>query len=179
MDEALARILDDGYLDDLASLSVAELRARRTDCQTVENKLSYLRRLVQGRHDIVSGEISRRAGGGDPDDVADLVGKLPDILSDRIRGPGGGRMPTSFEPGELRGELVDRLEDLREAVPLDSPGSLPDADLAHAAEALADLEEEVSGLRRTMFDRIDTIENELVGRYRAGEARVDDLLSGR
>lgn len=88
-------------------------------------------------------------------------------------------MPTSFEPGDIRGELVDRLETLAEAVPLDTPGSLPDEDLAHAAEALADLEHEVSTLRRTMFDRIDTVENELARRYQAGEARVDDLLSGR
>ena len=179
MDADLARILDDGYLDGLSRRSVAELRSSRAECQTIENKLSYLRRLVQGRHDIVSGEIARRAGGGDPDDVSELVGKLPDILSDRIRGPGGGRMPTSFEPGDIRGELVDRLETVAEAVPRDTPGALPDEDLAHAAEALADLEHEVSTLRRTMFDRIDTVENELARRYQAGEARVDDLLSGR
>lgn len=178
MEADLARILDESYLDRLSARSVAELRSSRAECQAVENKLSYLRRLVQGRHDIVSGEIARRAGGGDPDDFSELVGKLPDILSDRIRGPGGGRMPTSFEPGDIRGELVDRLEALDEAVPLDAPGSLPDEDLAHAARSLADLEQEVSRLRRTMFDCIDTIENELVSRYRAGEARVDDLLSG-
>ena len=57
MDAELERILVEDYLDGLAAIGAAELRSRRGECQVVETQLSYLRRLVQGRHDIVTSEI--------------------------------------------------------------------------------------------------------------------------
>lgn len=177
MDRELERILDDEYLAGLSERSVAELRSLRAQCQALETKLSYLRRLAQGRHDIVTGEIERRSNGGDPDDVAGLVERLPEILADRTRGSGPGRLSTSLEPGELSGVLVDRFEAIAEAIPFDAPDAISDVALAEAAEQFASLEGEVSGLRRAMFERIDTVESELTRRYRDGEARVDDLLA--
>ena len=79
MDAALNRVLANDYLADLGGRSVADLRSLRAECQTVENKLSYLRRLVQGRLDIVTGEQERRKGGGDPGDTADLIERLPEL----------------------------------------------------------------------------------------------------
>ena len=177
MDRELERILDDEYLSGLSARSVAELRSLRAQCHSLETKLSYLRRLAQGRHDIVTGEIERRRGGGDPDDVAGLVERLPEILADRSRGSGPGRLSTTLEPGELSGVLVDRFEAIAEAIPLDAPDAITDEHLVEAAEQFAALEGEVSGLRRAMFERIDTVESELTRRYRDGEARVDDLLA--
>lgn len=171
MDQELNQVLATDYLSDLADRPVAELRALRAECQAVETKLSYLRRMVQGRHDIISGEIQRQMGGGDPADVSGLVERLPEILSDRIRGPGSGRLPATFEPGEIDGQLVDRLDEI------DSAWAAPDPDLDSVAAELAALETELSDLRRSMFDRIDTIEGELTGRYRDGKAQVDDLLT--
>jgi phage host-nuclease inhibitor protein Gam len=84
-----------------------------------------------------------------------------------------------MEPGELSGSLVDRLERITEAVPVDgSADGVPDEQLAAAAVELGDLEQEVSSLRRAMFDRIDAVQAELTRRYRDGEAQVDDLLAG-
>lgn len=171
MDQELNQVLATDYLSDLADRPVAELRALRAECQAVETKLSYLRRMVQGRHDIISGEIQRQKGGGDPADVSGLVERLPEILSDRIRGPGSGRLPATFEPGEIDGRLVDRLDEI------DSAWAAPDPDLDRVAAELAALETELSDLRRSMFDRIDAIEGELTGRYRDGKAQVDDLLT--
>lgn len=177
MDDDLARILADGYMASISSLPLPDLRARRSECQVVETKLSYLRRLVQGRHDIATGEIERRRGGGSPEDVADLVERLPEILADRLHAPGAGRMPTSLEPGEEEGRLFDELAAITDAALLDTPDQVTDGDLARAAEQLAALELEVSSLRRQMFDRIDTIQAELTRRYRDGETTVDDLLA--
>ena len=39
-------ILAPDYLDGLTSVSIEEVRARRTTCQAIEVSLSYLRRLV-------------------------------------------------------------------------------------------------------------------------------------
>lgn len=177
MDRDLERILGDGYLAGLADRSVSELRILRVECQDVETKLSYLRRLVQGRHDIVTGEQARRQGGGDPDDVAGLVERLPEILADRTRGAGSGLPPSALEPGEITGALVDRFDSIAEAIPLDAPHAMADEALATAATELEALEGEVSGLRRSLFDRIDAIKAELMRRYRDGEAHVDDLLT--
>ncbi|WP_426574360.1 aerial mycelium formation protein [Aquihabitans sp. McL0605] len=178
MDPELDRILADDYLDGLADLSVAQLRALRGECQAVETQLSYLRRMVQGRHDIVTGEIDRRGRGGDRYDVSDLVDRLPEILADRIHAPGPGRLPPTMEPGELSGELADRLTEITERVPIESPGEADDEALAAVATELSELEHEVSGFRRRLFDRIDALQAEITNRYRSGEAQVDDVLSG-
>ncbi len=178
MDTELDRILADDYLAGLEARPVAELRALRGECQTVETQLSYLRRMVQGRHDIVTGEIDRRGHGGDPYDVSDLVDRLPEILSDRIHAPGPGRLPANMEPGELTGRLADRLVEITDRVPIESPGDADDEPLSQVATDLSELEHEVSGFRRQLFDRIDALQAEITRRYRSGEARVDDVLSG-
>lgn len=177
MDRQLELILDESYLDGLDLRSVSELRTARAECQAVETQLSYLRRMVQGRHDIVAGEVERRRRGGDPVDVHALVEQLPEILSDRVRSAGSGRLPISIEAEEPSGALVDRLDRVAASVPLDSPDEASEAQLADVAEQLAGLEGEISSLRRAVFERIDALEAELTRRYRDGLANVDDLLA--
>jgi hypothetical protein len=178
MDTELDRILADDYLDGIATVPVARLRELRSECQAVETQVSYLRRMVQGRHDIVTGELARRSRGGDRFDVADLVERLPEILADRIHAPGPGRLPSGMEPGELEGTMVDRLDEITERVPIESPGHADDEQLRAVAADLEALEHEVSACRRRLFDRIDALQTEITRRYRDGDARVDDLLSG-
>ena len=120
----------------------------------------------------------RRSPGGDRYDVSDLVDRLPEILSDRIHAPGPGRLPPNMEPGELSGVLADRLADITQRVPIESPGEADDEALTDVAAELSQLEHEVSGFRRQLFDRIDALQAEITRRYRSGEARVDDVLSG-
>ena len=176
MDAELQRILEPDFLGDLAHRSVAEVRALRETCQSVETQLSYLRRLVQGRHDIVTGELDRRRHGGATDDVHGLVERLPEILADRIHAPGPGRLPVGMEPGELTGTLVDRLEAIGEVVSVDAAATT-DEQLEEAATQLTALEHEVSGLRRQLFDRIDALQTEITRRYKDGEANVEDILA--
>ncbi len=177
MDRQLELILAEGFLDGVDQRSVTELRSARAECQGVETQLSYLRRMVQGRHDIVAGEVERRRRGGDPVDVHALVEQLPEILSDRVRSAGPGRLPISIEAEEPSGALADRLQRVTAGVPIDSPDEASEEQLADVAEQLAELEAEISGLRRAVFDRIDALEAELTRRYRDGLANVDDLLA--
>ena len=178
MDAELDRILDDHYLDGLEGRSMVQVRELRAECQAVETQLSYLRRLVQGQHDIVTGEITRRQGGGDPDDVHGLVERLPEILADRIHAPGPGRLPVGMEPRELSGSLAERLDAITATVQLESTGAASVDDLLGVAGELETLEQDVSSLRRALFDRIDPLQAEITRRYKAGEAHVDDLLTG-
>ena len=165
MDNDLERLLDPGYLDDLAARDPDQLRAMRAEAQRVEAKLSYLRRLVQGRLDIVEAELERRAGGAAPDDLSSLVDLLPQILADRGRAPGPGRLPTNLVPpddDDLTDEL-DRISNL---------ASLPDlsvAELEEVSERLKTLERQVSTRRRAMFGVIDSLQAELASRYEHGD----------
>ncbi len=176
MDTEIDRILAVGYLGDVARRPIAEIRNLRLECQSVETQLSYLRRVVQGRHDIVAGELDRRRDGGDPKDLASLVDQLPQILADRIHSPGLGRLPQTLQPGDVSGRLFDRMESIVTENHLTTFLELSNAQLATIATELEALEREVSKLRRAMFDRIDALQAELTRRYRDGEANVEELL---
>lgn len=178
MDQELDEILDPSYLEGIEELSVAEIRSRRATCQDVETALSYLRRLAQGRLDIVSTELDRRSAGGDPGNLEDLIDRLPEVLSDRTRGPGSGHLPQTLAPGPVEGALVEELAGMEvEARLTDLPG-VADAWLEATRDRLVEFDHKVSGLRRALFDRIDTLQDELGRRYRTGEASVDRLIAG-
>ena len=55
----LSRLLDPTYLDDVDGLSLDDIRRMRAECQEAEASLSYLRRLIQGRMDIVHAYLER------------------------------------------------------------------------------------------------------------------------
>jgi hypothetical protein len=176
MDDHTARILEPSYLDDLRSRSIEDVRAMRGECQAVETGLSFLRRLVQGRLDIVDAELVRRREGGDPADLSALIDQLPEILADHLRAPGNGRLPSSLSPGTPDAELASRLDALVTEFDLDAIGDLDDERLRSARDGLTDLEVEVSTRRRALFDRIDALQAELTRRYKSGEASVESLL---
>ena len=161
----LERLLDPGYLEDLSARDATELRAMRAEAQHIEAKLSYLRRLVQGRLDIVSAELERRAAGAAPGDLSALVDLLPQILADRGRAPGPGRLPTNLVPPDDE-DLTDELD--RAA----NLGSLPDLSveqLEEVSERLKALEGTVSRQRRALFAVIDSGQAELATRYEHGD----------
>jgi hypothetical protein len=178
MDAELDRLLDPAYPGELAGRDLAEIRAMRAECQEVETGLSLLRRMVQGRLDIVGAELARRAEGGDPGDLSDLVARLPELLSDRTRSSGPGRLPQLLAPAELDPALEAELDAIASAGSLADLPSLPDDELDRIAGALGELEARVSGQRRALFERIDALQGEITRRYRDGEATVQGLLDG-
>lgn len=173
----LATVLGDGYLGDLGARPVAEIRSMRADCTRIETGLSYLRRLVQGRVDIVSAEFERRGRGDAPAGLPELIGQLPEIFSEQRRPGGVGRLPATLDVPEVDAALGVRLEELAGPGRLASLLDLTDAELDELRTALEHLEQEVSDHRRTLFDRIDRLQAELTERYRTGEASVEALLT--
>lgn len=169
-------VLAAGREDDLTAASLPEIRSMRDECRRVEDKVSYLRRLVQGRLDIISSELRRRAEGGTPGDLPSLVEQLPEILSDRVRGPGAGRLPSSTLPPEDDEDLVAELDAIVPPGTLDSLPALSDEDAKALADDFGDLERRVSERRRELFARIDALQAELARRYKSGEATVGVVL---
>ncbi len=172
----LDRLLSDDYLGDLSALSLADIRARRAECQQVEVSLSYVRRLAQGRLDIVHAELERRSGGSSRD-LAGLIDQLPDILAGRVRNPGPGRLPVFMTPDvEEAKELADELDAVAGADQLGRLTSLSDAEVSALAESLGQLESRISAQRRALHERIDVLQGEIIARYKSGQASVDNLL---
>jgi hypothetical protein len=169
-------LLDPGYLGDLTTRPMDQVRAMRTECQEVETGLSLLRRIVQGRLDIVGLELTRRAEGGEPADLTALIAQLPAVLSERTHAPGVGRLPQLMAPGELPVDLETELDGIVDAAQMSDLPSLEDTALRALADELDAYEHKVSGQRQALFDRIDALQAEITRRYKTGEATVDALL---
>lgn len=161
-------------LGSVESWAIEDVRSARARLQEVETGLSYVRRVVQGRLDIVNAELARRRDGGDPGDLRSLIDDLPSILGEHLRAPGVGRLPTGVGEGTVDPELEARLAEV--AVVSDDLPELPTDALEALGERLAELEREVSDRRRDLFASIDTLQAELTRRYRTGEADVESLL---
>jgi hypothetical protein len=173
----LTRLLDDGYLGTLADRPVDEIRTMRLECVEVETGLSFLRRMVQGRLDIVASEQHRRAEGGDPTGLPELIGQLPEIFTEQRRPGGSGRLPQSLEAPEVDADLVAELDRIAGPSVLAGLPDVGDDEVAALEDELRRLEHTISGYRQQMFERIDALQAELTDRYRTGEASVDTLLT--
>ncbi len=171
-------LLGEDYLVGLHEMSLDEIRERRAQSWEAEDALSVLRRMVQGRLDIVHAELGRRAGGDQGADIAHLVEQLPEILSEGGRSAQGrGRLPTNLAPDLNYRKLTAELDRI---IDVDTSGGLPHMDeqrVRGIAEALEDLERNVSSRRRAVQERIDALQAEVVRRYKSGDADVDGLLS--
>lgn len=163
------------YVDGLEELAIEDLRSRKASCERVEGELSYLRRLVQGRLDIINAELRRREG-GENGGLAEIVDHLPEILAEGGRGSSTGRHPT-----EMTGEVNYRqlTADLDRIIDVDTAAALPGMntdEVKAIAGALIALEQLVSSQRRALHDCLGTVQAEIVRRYKSGEATVDSLL---
>lgn len=178
MDRQLERVTDPTYLDGLAQRPLPDVRARRAECQEIEQALSYVRRLAQGRLDIVAAELARRASGGDPGDLRDLVDRLPEILADRgERSSGPGRPPVTFSATDRSEGYAALLDAIVSADGIASLADRSDPELVDIRERLVAFENELSGHRHAVHQVIDALQAEVARRYRDGEATVDSLLS--
>jgi len=173
---ALDGLLDTGYVEGLQALPIEEIRVRRARATDVEVGLSYVRRLVQGRLDIVLAESRRREVGEEPGDLSSLVRSLPEILADHVSAPGSGRLLTRMEPADVDQDVLGQLDAIVDADRLVNLPSLDDGALRDVIDALISLERDVSAKRRALHEVIDRLQEELVRRYKTGEATVDGLL---
>jgi anti-sigma-K factor RsiG len=168
------RVLAPDYLRDLDQLDLAEVRGRRDDAAQEETDLSYLRRLLHGRIDIVRAEQKRRREGGS----SSVVERLAEILADNVGGrtPSGSGRHQSLEPS--RAEAHRRhVEALVSDADLSDVSSLPDERLDLALRTYAAEEESVSKRRREVQKVVDALNDEIGARYKAGSASVDTLLA--
>ena len=152
-----------GFAEALGDLSLDELRQRRDDCLAEREYLSLLRRLVQGRAEILKAEVERRGAG---DDQVPLVDRLAEILSGEPHGPARGEAVRISLPEEEMLLARRRVERLVADTGLSDPGSLDDERLSGAVEVLASEEREVSIARSDVLGVLDALQDELKRRYK-------------
>jgi hypothetical protein len=165
-------ILAEGYLDDLTERSLEDVRRMRAEAEQEETNLSYLRRLLQGRMDILRAELARRSGDGSNS----LVDSLTTILADGPPvGPHGLGRHVTVEPTESE-EHRRYLESMLADVDLSDPSQHDDADLNRVLDLLQHEEIDLSAKRRLVQHVMDACTAEIGRRYKDGTADVADLL---
>ena len=158
------RIRDHGYVEGIDSLSLDDLRARRDECLAEREYLSLLRRLVQGRAEILRAELHARGSG---EDEGPLIDRLATILAgDERQAPARGEAVKVGLPEEELLLARRRIERLVSDAGISDPSSLDDANLASAVDLLATEEREVSAARSDVIRVLDTLQDELKRRYR-------------
>lgn len=169
------QVQDPDFLSELGDLDLDTLRARRMMCDDLDIELSYYRRMLHGRMDLVAFEQRRRAG----EEEGTLLEALPRILSEGAYTASPGlpersvpvEVPDIPSPGR---RLIDRAlqSDFLARLP-----SLSDEELESTHLFLTEIESEISNQRRAVHSALDRLQEELTRRYREGLADPGELLA--
>ncbi|HEY0507822.1 MAG TPA: aerial mycelium formation protein [Blastococcus sp.] len=166
-------LLAPAFLENATRQPMTEVRRFRREAEQQEVNLSYTRRLLQGRLDIVRRELQRRA----ENDGRSLVDLLPEILSEKGRGPAHGLGRHQTVGPSAPEEYESWVNGLTGGIDISAIAALSDAKLEKAARALAEAERGLSERRRGVQQVMDGLAAELGRRYRDGEADVAALLA--
>jgi hypothetical protein len=164
-------VLEPEYLDNLSGLDLDELRRRRHTAEDVESQISYYRRLLHGRMDLLNFELRRRGG----EEERTLLEALPEILASGMvfgEEPNLRHIETMPPiPSKTGRRLIDTIMD--DSV-LTQLSDLSDDDVVEALDQIQEVETEMSNQRKQLHAVIDTLQSEIVARYKSeqGEATV-------
>ncbi len=164
-------VLEPEYVEGLGDVELDELRQRRETAEDVETQISYYRRLLHGRMDLLNFELRRRSG----EEKRSLIEALPEILATGMvlgAEPNLKHLETMPPlPTTTGRRLIDKIMD--DGVLTQLP-ELTREELGEAIERLEEVEAELSVQRRQLHGIIDTLQDEIISRYRSqqGEAQV-------
>lgn len=175
-------LLRPDYLEALEGHDLGGLRAMRAECEAAEASVSFARRVLQGRLDIIGNEQGRRrAGAHSEGDLHGLINRLPQILAGdagaRATGTGPAWRVVDVTPDHVVvDELIGAIDEVAPVGVMSTLGALSDADVEEVAGHLRALEREFSDTRHQLHERIDALKAELTARYERGEVTVEGLL---
>ena len=157
------QVLGSGFADGLEALEGDEVRRKRDLSRSELEYLSFLRRLLQGRRDILKDELERRRSGGEAKPIVD---RLVDVLSEGSRGPARGEAPVLPMPEEEILLARRRVERLVSDSRLSDLEGISDDQLQDAVTRIEDEERTVSDTRAEVIEVHDTLQGEIKRRYR-------------
>ena len=139
--------------DELAALDMEALRSYRQRLEAEEDRVSYWRRLVHARLDL----LAAGSATDHPLTVADLVRVLGDTGTGQTR-----RALVSVRAADPLPELPELSEMWGTEIDPRDPDQVSDA-----VERLTEAERQLTAYRRALHARIDEATGELIVRYRA------------
>jgi hypothetical protein len=148
-------------------MSLDELRRRRAELQSIDDAVSYVRRVAHGRADLARDAITRASDDSDPTPVyarRDLQGELRDVLADRLLGD-EARPPRPAEDFSEHPVSVE-LDEICAANGFSRLDRLTTAELEQLVAALDAFDQRVSAQRQEVYAELDALTEELVARYR-------------
>lgn len=169
------QVMDDSFTQNLEDVPIEELRQRRVMCDELDTELSYYRRMLHGRMDLLDFELRRRDG----KESRSLIEALPEILADTPSGRTSNPLDRelSLETPELAGSGKREVD---QALGDGFLTHLPTTDtdeLRAIREELSAMEHRVSVQRRSVYDAHDFITGEITRRYREGSTSADEFLT--
>jgi len=164
------RIREPGYASNLQELSLDEVRERRDECRGELEYLSLLRRMVQGRAEILKAEVERRR---DPEESGSLIERLAEILTpDEAHASSRGEAVHVGVPDEEIATARRRVERIVADAGISDPGGLNDDELSESVELLFAEERAVSAQRGEVIAVLDAVQDELKRRYKEDVSQV-------
>lgn len=163
--------LSEDFAEGIEELSLDEVRRRRDMAEEVERELSYYRRLLHGRMDLLAFELRRRRG----EETRSLIEALPEIIASGL-----GSTSSMGESRHLSVELdlpevMGRrdLDHILEDDGLTRVTSMDEGEIVDFQLGLAEAEKIVSEQRRKLHVVIDRLQAEIIDRYKRGLAGSD------
>jgi hypothetical protein len=166
------QISDPAFVEGLVALDLDTLKDRRRMCDELENELSYYRRMLHGRMDLLAFELRRRSGA----ETRTLIEALPEILTDHGQGHDPSRRPVSLSIPDLPEHGRRKIDEVLEADFLTRIALVEEDELREIQSLLIETEHEISEQRRVVHDRRDLIQSELTTRYKNALGGFDELL---
>ncbi|MGH2686421.1 MAG: aerial mycelium formation protein [Actinomycetota bacterium] len=158
------QVLGDGFTEGLDALDTVEVRRRRDLARGEVEYLSFLRRLLQGRRDILRDELDRRrTGGASPP----IVERIVSVLSEGTRGPSRGEAPMIPLPDDEIAIARRRVERLLADSALSDLEGLTDDRLEESITRIEEEERGVSDSRAKVIEVHDALQEEMKRRLRA------------
>jgi hypothetical protein len=148
---------------ELSELRLPQLREYRAALNAEEDKVSYWRRLLHGRVDLLQAQVESSSALS----LADLVRALGDT------GTGRSRRVLMTVPAPVK--LPD-LPDLERLASLWSADPRDDDERGRLIERLQAMERRLSAYRSALHELIDAATGELIIRYRQDPRSALDLL---
>ncbi len=156
------------WVSDIGSMGDADLKSLIGELVTEEQEISYNRRILHGKIDLLRAELvnrlrARHDAGEESISTAD-VARLTELIT------------ASDEPTPSVAEVT--IDSSSEDEPFPDLGSLEDPDLKEVIRRLTEEERQISYQRRILHGKIDILRAELVNRMRTQREEGQALITG-
>lgn len=160
-------------MSDIGSMSDAELKGLIGELAGEEQEISYSRRILHGKIDLLRAELvnrlrARHDSGAEAITDAD-VARLTDLIT---------ATDSEAAPGGRLAEATDSRGKSSSTEPFPDLGALNDVELKELIRTLTDEEREISYQRRILHGKIDILRAELVNRMRTQREEGQATITG-